>query len=194
MDFSYNNIYQSPIGMAPYEMLYGCKFRSPLHWDKVGEKKIFCHEDVKETSEVIEKIRQRMLIAQSRHKSHVDHKRRDIMFLVCKFMFLRASPMKGVMHFGKKGKLSLRFIGPFDILDILWQVAYRFALPPALAEMCNVFHISMLCKYQEDPSHVLRYESLQLKQDLANDEQPERIIEEGVKELKSKKIPLVKVL
>ncbi|XP_062118196.1 uncharacterized protein LOC133831798 [Humulus lupulus] len=101
--------------------------------------------------------------------------------------------MKGVMCFGKKWKLSQRYIGPFEILDRVWQVAYRLALPPALAKMHNLFHISMLPKYVSNPSHVLSYETLQLKQDLDYDEQPERVIENGIKELRSKRIPLVKV-
>ena len=101
--------------------------------------------------------------------------------------------MKGVMHFGKKGKLSLRYIGPFEILDRIGQVAYHLALPPALAETHNVFHISMLRKYVSNPSHVLSYEPLQLKQDLRYDEQPERVIEKRIKELRSKRFPLVKV-
>ncbi|XP_062107556.1 uncharacterized protein LOC133818599 [Humulus lupulus] len=87
------------------------------------------------------------------------------------------------MHFGKKGKLSPRYKGPFEILEKVGQVAYRLALPPALAETHNVFHISMLS-----------YELLELKRDLSYDEQPVQILETGVKELRFKKIPLVKVL
>ena len=135
-----------------------------------------------------------MLTAQSRQKSYADLKRRDIEFAVGEFVFLKISPMKGVMRFGKKGKLSPRYIGLFEILDRVGQVAYRLALPPALAETHNVFHISMLRKYVSDPSHVLSYEPLQLKQDLSYDEQPERILEKGIKELRSKRIPLVMVL
>ena len=88
------------------------------------------------------------------------------------FVLLRVSLMKGVMQFGKKGKLSPRFIGPFEILDRVGQVAQHLALPPALAESHNVFHILMLRKYMSEPSNVLSYESLQLKQDMSYDEQP----------------------
>ncbi|XP_062112536.1 uncharacterized protein LOC133823706 [Humulus lupulus] len=102
--------------------------------------------------------------------------------------------MKGVIRFGKNGKLSPRFIGPFEILDKVGKVAYHLALPLALAETHNVFHISMLRKYLSDPTHVLNYESLGLKQDLSYDKQPMQIIERGIKELRSKRIPLVKVL
>ncbi|KAM6583139.1 hypothetical protein CsatB_010141 [Cannabis sativa] len=108
-----------------------------------------------------------MVTAQSRQKSYADAKRRNVEFAVGDKVFLRVSPMKGVMRFGKRGKLSPRFIGPFEILDRVGQVAYRLALPPVLAETHNVFHISMLRKYVSDPSHVLNYERMELKQDLS---------------------------
>ena len=81
-------------------------------------------------------------------------------------VFLKISPMKGVKQFGKKGKLSPRFIGPFEILDKVGPVAYRLALPPALADSHNVFHISMLRKYVSDPSHVHKYDMIALQKDL----------------------------
>ncbi|XP_062093696.1 uncharacterized protein LOC133799710 [Humulus lupulus] len=156
---------------------------SPLHWDEDGEKKILGPEAIREASEAIDKIRQRKITAQSRQKSYAALKRRDIEFFVGKVLFWRVLPMKGVMRFGKKGELSLRFIGPFEILDRVGQVAYRLALPPVLAQTHNVFHISMLRKYVSNPSHVLIYESLQLKHDMSYNEQPKRIIEKQIKEL-----------
>ena len=83
-------------------------------------------------------------------------------FEVGDYVFLRVSPMRGVKRFGTKGKLSLRFIGPFQILDRVGAVAYRIALPPSLSGVHNVFHVSMLRKYVSDPTHVLSYEHLQL--------------------------------
>ena len=104
-----------------------------------------------------------MIAAQSRQKSYADAKRRIVEFSVGDQVFLKVSPMKGIMRFRKKGKLSSRFIRPFEILDKVGHVAYRLALPPSLAEMHNVFHVSMLRKYISDPSHVLDYEALELK-------------------------------
>ena len=106
MEFAYNNSYQSTIGMAPYEMLYGRKCRSPLHWDEVGESSFLGPELVQKTNEAIEKIRARMLASQSRQKSYADAKRRDVEFEVGDYVFLRVSPMRGVKRFGTKGKLS----------------------------------------------------------------------------------------
>nr|XP_048321730.1 uncharacterized protein LOC107406968 [Ziziphus jujuba var. spinosa] len=96
--------------------------------------------------------------------------------------------------FGKKGKLSLRFVGPFKILDRVGDLAYRLALPPALFGVHNVFHVSILRKYVHDPSHVVCFEPLQLNMDLTYEELSFRIVDQKEKELRTKKIPLVKVL
>ncbi|KAM6587662.1 hypothetical protein CsatA_010267 [Cannabis sativa] len=102
--------------------------------------------------------------------------------------------MKGIRRFGKKGKLSPRFIGPFEILEKVGQVAYRLALPPSLSAVHNVFHVSMLRKYVSDPMHVLSYETLELQPDLSYDEQPVQILDRKEKVLRTKTISLVKVL
>ncbi|XP_060974158.1 uncharacterized protein LOC133039313 [Cannabis sativa] len=102
--------------------------------------------------------------------------------------------MKGIRRFGKKGKLSPRFIGPFEILEKVGQVAYRLALPPSLLAVHNVFHVSMLRKYVSDPMHVLSYETLELQPDLSYDEQPVQILDRKEKVLRTKTILLVKVL
>ncbi|XP_062080218.1 uncharacterized protein LOC133784972 [Humulus lupulus] len=102
--------------------------------------------------------------------------------------------MKGIMRFEKKWKLSPKFIGPFEILDKLGQVAYQLALPPSLAETHDVFHISMLRKYVLDPSDVLNYEALELKHNFSYEERPVRVLEQGTKELRSKSIPIFKIL
>ena len=194
IEFSYNNSYQSTIGMAPYELLYGRKCRSPIHWDETGERKYLGPELVQKTNEAIDKIKARMLASQSRQKSYADPKRRDVTFQPGDHVFLRVSPMKGIRRFGKKGKLSPRFIGPFEILEKVGQVAYRLALPPSLSAVHNVFHVSMLRKYVFDPMHVLSYEALELQPDLSYDEQPVQILDKKEKVLRTKTISLVKVL
>ena len=107
-----------------------------------------------------------MKAAQSRQKSYADKRRRQLEFEIGDKVFLRISPTKGVMRFVKKGKLSPRYIGPFEILDRIGPVAYRVALPPALSSVHNVFHVSMLRKYVPDPTHVIDYEPLQFQEDL----------------------------
>ena len=88
IEFSYNNSYQSTIGVAPYEMLYGRKCRSPIHWDEMGERRYLGPDMVQKTNEAIEKIRARMLASQSRQKSYADPKRRNVEFQVGDHVFL----------------------------------------------------------------------------------------------------------
>ncbi|KAL5576909.1 hypothetical protein UlMin_018608 [Ulmus minor] len=102
--------------------------------------------------------------------------------------------MKGVMRFGKKGKLSPRYIGPFEILERIGKVAYRLTLPPELSSVHNVFHVSMLRKYVSDPSHVLENERIEVHEDRTYEEQPVQILDCKDKMLRNKVIPLVKVL
>ncbi|GAV68033.1 Chromo domain-containing protein [Cephalotus follicularis] len=98
------------------------------------------------------------------------------------------------MRFEKKGKLSARFIGHFEILKRVGVVTYTLALPPSLSNVHNVFHVSILRKYHPDPSHVLQWEPLELRADMSFEEIPFQILDRRVKQLRSKSIPLVKVL
>ncbi|KAL5582903.1 hypothetical protein UlMin_015345 [Ulmus minor] len=127
-------------------------------------------------------------------KSYADKRRRPLEFQVGDSVFLKVAPMKGVMRFGKKGKLSPRFIGPFKILERIGKVAYKLALPPELSSVHNVFHVSMLKKYVSDPSHVLEHEPIQVNEDLTYEEKSVQILDRKDKTLRNKVIPLVKVL
>uniref|UniRef100_A0A2N9I1S3 RNA-directed DNA polymerase n=1 Tax=Fagus sylvatica TaxID=28930 RepID=A0A2N9I1S3_FAGSY len=193
VEFAYNNSYQASIQMAPYEALYGRKCRSPICWDDIGERKILGPEIVQHTVDKIQLIRERLRSAQSRQKSYADTRRRKLEYQVGDHVFLRVSPTKGVMRFGIKGKLSPRFIGPFEVLERVGEVAYRLALPPMLAGVHNVFHVSMLRKYVPDCNHVVAYEPLQLREDLTYEEQPVRIVDKKEQELRRRTIQYVKV-
>ena len=98
------------------------------------------------------------------------------------------------MRFGKKGKLSPRFSGPYEVIEKVGPMAYRLALPHDLEKIHNVFHVSMLRRYLSDPSHVVSSETIELRLDSTYDEEPVEILAREVKELRNKKIPLVKVL
>ena len=135
-----------------------------------------------------------MRVAQSWEKSYADIWQSAIEFEVGEHVFLKVAPMKGVMRFGKKGKLSPRFIGPFEILDRVGKLAYRLALPPALSAVHNVFHVSMLRKYVADPSHVIDFQPIVLDDKLAYEEVPVEILAREQKILRKKTINLVKVL
>ena len=194
MEFAYNNSYQATIGMAPFEALYGKCCRSPVCWGEVGEQRLMGPELVQSTNEAIQKIRSRMHTAQSRQKSYADVRRKDLEFEVGDKVFLKVAPMKGVLRFERRGKLSPRFVGPFEILERIGPVAYRLALPPSLSTVHDVFHVSMLRKYVPDPSHVVDYEPLEIDENLSYTEQPVEILAREVKTLRNKEIPLVKVL
>ena len=146
MDFAYNNSYQSNIEMAPYEALHGRKCRTPLCWDEVGERKWLGPEIIQVMTDNVKVIKDRLKIAQDRQKSYVDSQRRYLEFQFGEQVFLRISPWKRVLRFGKKGKLSARYMGPYEIVERIGEVAYRLRLPPELARIHDVFHVSMLRK------------------------------------------------
>ncbi|GAV56923.1 hypothetical protein CFOL_v3_00462 [Cephalotus follicularis] len=138
-------------------------------------------------------VRKRLLAAQSR-KSYTDRRRRKLEFEKGDHVFLRISPSKGIFRFVQKGKLAPRYIGPYEILERVGEVAYQIALPPNLSNVHNVFHVSMLRKYIADPSHVLSYDSGFISDNLSYEERPMRILDRKEKVLRIKTIPMVKVL
>ncbi|KAH9671308.1 Endonuclease [Citrus sinensis] len=111
-------------------------------------------------------------------KSYANKRRRELEFEVGDKVFIRISPWKGVLQFGKRGKLSPRYIGPYEIVECIGRLAYRLALPPELSRIHDVFHVSMLPKYVYDPSHVLSRQPIELKEDLTYEEEPVEILQQ----------------
>ncbi|XP_070054123.1 uncharacterized protein [Nicotiana tomentosiformis] len=138
-------------------------------------------------------IEDRLRTAQSRQKSYADRKVHDVAYMVGKKVLLRLSPMKGVMRFGKKGKLSPQYVGPFEVLERIKEVAYKLALSPSLSSFHLVFHVSMLRRYFGNPSHVLDFNTIQLDEDLTYDAKPVAILDRQVQKLRSKNISSVNV-
>ncbi|KAK5819679.1 hypothetical protein PVK06_024698 [Gossypium arboreum] len=180
--------------MAPYEALYGRKCRTPLYWTELSERKIHGVDLIRETEEKVKVIRDSLKTASDRQKSYADLKRKEIKFQVGDKVFLKVSPWKKVLRFGRKGKLSPRFIGPYEIIERIGPVAYRLALPPELDRIHNVFHVSMLRQYRSDPSHVISSTEVEIQPDMTYSEEPVKILARETKELRNKKINLVKVL
>ena len=149
---------------------------------------------MKDIEDKVQIIQQRLKAASDRQKAYVDLKRKDIEYEVGDKVFLKVSPWRKVLRFGKKGKLSLRFIGPYEILERVGLVAYRLALPPELAKLHNVFHVSIMRRYKSDESHVLPVQEVQVQLDLSYNEESKAILAREVKQLRNKKVPLVKVL
>ncbi|WMV41669.1 hypothetical protein MTR67_035054 [Solanum verrucosum] len=138
--------------MAPYKALYRRRCRSPIGWFEVGEAALIGPNSVHEVMEKVQLIRDRLKTTQSRQKSYADVRRRDLEFKIDDWVFLKVSPMKGVMRFGKKEKFSPRFVGPYRILKRVGKVAYELELPAKLAAVHPVFHISLLKKCVGDPA------------------------------------------
>ena len=109
-------------------------------------------------------------------------------------VFLKVSPLKGSLRFSQKGKLTPRYIGPFEILQKVGPVAYRLALPPTLQGIHDVLHLSNLSRYMPDPDHIIPYKPLQLKENLTYIEEPEKILERMGRTLRNRTMPYVKVL
>jgi len=116
-ELSYNNSYQASIKMAPFEALYNRKCISPLCWDKVGEGKHLGPDVVVQAVNKIRTIQEHLHTVHDRQKSWADTNRRPLEFKVGEHVFLRISPTKRLIRFGARGKLSLRYIGPFEILE-----------------------------------------------------------------------------
>ncbi|XP_043699780.1 uncharacterized protein LOC122650427 [Telopea speciosissima] len=155
---------------------YGKKCRTPLNWDEVGEWHILGPELIQATCEKVDLIHERIKATQSRQKGYADQRQKDLEFLIGDKVFLKVLPTKGVMRFSRKGKLSSRYIGPYEILAKVGPVAYRLVLPPSLDGVHDVFYVSILRKYVYDPSHVLSQEPPKLAADMSYKEQPEKIL------------------
>ncbi|XP_070032437.1 uncharacterized protein [Nicotiana tomentosiformis] len=179
--------------MAPSEALYGSRCRSPVGWFEHGEARLLGTDLVQDALEKVKMIQDRLRTTQSRQKSYADWRVRYFAFMVGERVLLRVSPMKGVMRFRMKGKLSPRYIRPFEILERVGEVAYKHALPSSLSAVHPVFNVSMLLKYHSDPSHVLDSSSVQLGKDLTSEEKSAAILARHVRKLRSKTYPYVRV-
>ncbi|GJS00522.1 putative reverse transcriptase domain-containing protein [Tanacetum coccineum] len=124
--FSYNNSYHASVRCALFEAMYDRKCRSPIVWAEVGEGQLIGPELVQETTEKISQIKDRLKAARDHQKSYVDKRRKPLEFSVGNYVLLKVLPWKGVVHFGKKGKLAPRFVGPFEIVEKVGPVAYRY--------------------------------------------------------------------
>ena len=149
----------------------------------MNEHKIISPELVKDTEEKVQIIQQRLKAANDRQRSYANLKRKDIEYEVGDKVFLKVSPWKKILRFGRKGKLSPRFIGPYEILERVGPVAYRLALPLQLAKLHDVFHVSMLCRYRSDPSHILPIQDIQVQEDFTFEEESKAILDREIRQL-----------
>ncbi|GKE60614.1 putative reverse transcriptase domain-containing protein [Tanacetum coccineum] len=191
--FSYNNSYHSSVICAPFEALYGRKCRSPIMWAEVGEGQLIGPELVQETTKKISQIKDRLKDAGDRKKSYTDKRRKPLEFSVGDHVLLKVSPWKGVVRFGKKGKLAPRFVGPFEIIKKVGPVAYRLRLPEELNGVHDTFYVSNLKKCLADPTLQVPLDEIQVDAKLTFVEVPVEILEREFKKLKRSRIAIVKV-
>nr|GFA76416.1 putative reverse transcriptase domain-containing protein [Tanacetum cinerariifolium] len=167
IEFSYNNSYHASIKAAPFKALYGRKCRLP--------------------------IKQKMQAARDRQKSYADKKRKLMDFQVEDKVMLKVSPWKGVVRFGKRGKLNPRYVGPFRVLEKVRTVAYKLELPQELSRVHNTFHVSNLKKCYSDDPLTVSLDGLRIDDQLYFVKEPVEIMDREVKRLKRSRIPIIKV-
>ncbi|GJV62226.1 putative reverse transcriptase domain-containing protein [Tanacetum coccineum] len=191
--FSYNNSYHASIKAAPFEALHGWKCRSPVCWAEVGQVQLTGPEIVQETTEKVIQIKQIMQAARDWQKSYTNLKRKPMEFQVGDRVMVKVSPWKGVVRFGKRGKLNPRYVGPFKLLEKVRSVTYKIELPQELSRVHNTFHVSNLKRCYSDEPLAVPLEGLHVDDKLQFVEEPVEIMEREIKQLNRSRIPLVKV-
>jgi hypothetical protein len=166
-EFSYNNSCQESLKMAPFEILYGRRCRTPLFCSEVGEQNVFEPDILQEAEKEFCMARENLRVAQSRQNNYVNQRRRELSFEVGDFAYLKVSPMRGLRRLKVRGKLAPRFIGPFKILEKRGEVAYQLKLPLLLSDVHGVFHVSQLKKCQRVPEEQIPMEDLDAKEDIS---------------------------
>ncbi|GJU49477.1 putative reverse transcriptase domain-containing protein [Tanacetum coccineum] len=193
IEFSYNNSYHASIKAAPYEALYGRKCRSPVCWSEVGDSQLTGPELIRDTTEKIVQIKNRLLAARSRQKSYADKRLKPLEFEVGDMVLLKVSSWKAVVRFRKRGKLSPHYIRPFKILARVGHVAYTLEFPEELKGIHSTFHVLNLKKCLAEGDVVVSMDEIQLDDKLHMIEEPVEVVDREVKRLKQSRIPIVKV-
>ncbi|GKB40717.1 putative reverse transcriptase domain-containing protein [Tanacetum coccineum] len=160
--------------------LYGRKCRSPVCWAEVGQVQLTGPDLVRETTEKIIQIKQRMQTARDRQKSYADKKRKPMDFQVGDKVMLKVSPWKGVVRFGKRGKLNPRYVGPFKVLEKVRAVAYKLELPQELSRVHNTFHVSNLKRCYSDDPLTVPLDGLHIDEKIQFVEEPVKIMDREV--------------
>jgi hypothetical protein len=176
-EFSYNNSYQASLKMSPFQALYERNCRTPLHWDQPSERRVFGPNILLEAEENIRMIRENLKTTQSRQQSYAYTRRRELIFEVGDYVYLKVSPIRGTKRFGVKGKLAPRYIGPYQIQARRGEVAYQLSLPENLSTVHDVFHMSQLKKCLWVPEEQLPMEDLEVQEVLTYIEKPTQILE-----------------
>ncbi|GJU99227.1 putative reverse transcriptase domain-containing protein [Tanacetum coccineum] len=193
VEFSYNNSYHTSIKAAPFKALYGCKCCPHICWAKVGDSQLTGPEIIHKTTKKIVQIKSRIQAARNRQKSYADVRMKPLEFQVGDKVMLKVSTWKGVIRFGKQGKLNPRYIGPFQIIAKVGTVAYRLELPEQLSRVHSTFHVSKSKKYMAGEPLAIPLDEVQVDDKLHFIEEPVKIMDCEVKRLKQSCISILKV-
>ncbi|GKA01724.1 putative reverse transcriptase domain-containing protein [Tanacetum coccineum] len=185
--------YHTSIKATPFEALYGRKCRSPICWAEVGDRQLTGPEIIHETTKKIVQIKSRIQAARNHQKSYANVRWKPLEFQIGDKVVLKVSPWKGVIHFGKRGKLNPLYIGPFKIIAKVGTVAYHLELSEQLSRVHSMFHISNLKKCMADEPLAIPLDEIQIDDKLYFIEEPVEIMNRKVKRLKQSRIPIVKV-
>nr|GEV90258.1 putative reverse transcriptase domain-containing protein [Tanacetum cinerariifolium] len=181
IEFSYNNSYHASIKAAPFEVLYGRKCRSPVCWAEVEDAQLIGLKLIHETIKKIVQIKQRIQATRDRQKIYANVRRKPLEFQVGDRVMLKVSPWKGVVHFGKRGELNPRYIGPFKVLAKVGIVAYRLKLPEQLSRVHSMFYVSDLKKCLSDEQLAILLDEKHIYEKLCFIEEPLEIMDHKIK-------------
>ncbi|GJU08082.1 putative reverse transcriptase domain-containing protein [Tanacetum coccineum] len=170
------------------------KCRSPVCWAEVGDAQLTGPEIIHETTEKIIQIKKRIQAACDRQKSYADKRHKPLEFHAGDKVMLKVSPWKGVIRFGKRGKLNPRYIGPFKILAKVVTVAYRLELPEQLIRVHSTFHVSNLKKCFSDEPLAIPLNEIHIDDKLNFIEEMVEIMDREVKRLNQSRIPITRTI
>ena len=153
---------------------------------------------IKESEEKVKLIRDRLMVAQSRQKSYVDTKCKEVVYEIGDIAYLRVSPLQGFKRFLVKGKLAPRFVGAYRVLERMGEAAYKLELAEGLSGVHDVFHVSQLKKCHAEMADIplrdaVPLEAIQLDSDLTYEEKPVKVLEFASRVTRSKVIKFCKV-
>jgi hypothetical protein len=177
-EFSYNNSYQESLKMTPFKALYGRKCHTPLNWIEPEEKAIFGPDIVDEPKATVRRIQDNLKATKSCQESYANKRHQPLQFEIGDHVYLKVLSMKGVKIFGVKVKLSPHYIGPFLILEKYENVAYTLKLPPSLAGVHDILHVSQLKKCLKTPVDVVLPKVPPLEANLIYLEHPIKILDQ----------------
>ncbi|WVZ90863.1 hypothetical protein U9M48_037122 [Paspalum notatum var. saurae] len=191
--FAYNNGYREELEYGSFRGLIRRRCRTPLNRSEHGERVTFGPDLVTQAEEQVKFIQSNLKSAQSRQKSYSDRRRRPLVFEKGDHVYLRVSPMKRVHRFGVKGKLAPRYVGPFKITEKCGPVAYRLELPPHLAAVHDVFHVSQLKKCLRVPEEEVNMSQVQIEPDLTYEARPIKILDQKQRSTRRNTVNFYKV-